>query len=188
MIPETGPRTIDGFSRPADMKAYVDCFHSSSSVVRRETFERYGGYYDRDRCVYGEDSYFWLQVALGERGLFRPQCAHPFPRGGSEPRRETEGPASSRRPALIHPEPLLGELPAGAARATGNAARFPAPDRNAKARRARQVPRHRLAAPRLSLWPAGTSSPMITLREVRVSALRLVNRIASAGDNSAVPN
>jgi hypothetical protein len=41
-------------------------------------------------------------------------------------------------------------------------------------------------------WPAGTSSPVIALREVRVSALRLVNRgrslFASAGDNPAVPN
>jgi glycosyltransferase involved in cell wall biosynthesis len=186
VIAETGPRTIDGFDRPVDMKAYVDCFHSSSSVVRRETFERYGGYYDRDRCLYGEDSYFWLQVALGERVYFDRNVLTHFHVEDSSLGVKQKG-RHPRRPALVHPEPLRESCP---------------PERRAQLETLlaflRLIETQKLVAQgkfhdigwlrRAFPWPAGTSSPMITLREVRVSALRLVNRIAAVGDNSAVPN
>jgi glycosyltransferase involved in cell wall biosynthesis len=190
MIPETGPRTIDGFTKPADMKAYIDCFHSSSSVVRRETFERYGGYYDRDRCVYGEDSYFWLQVALGERVYFDRNVLTHFHVEDSSLGVKQKG-RHPRRPALVHPAPLRESCP---------------PERRAQLETLlaflRLIETQKLVAQgkfhdigwlrRAFPWPAGVPSPMIALREVRVSALRLVNRGKSlvappGGDNSAVP-
>ncbi|MDQ2634973.1 MAG: glycosyltransferase family 2 protein [Pseudomonadota bacterium] len=190
VIPETGPRTIDGFDRPIDMKAYVDCFHSSSSVVRRETFRRYGGYYDRDRCLYGEDSYFWLQVALGERVYFDRRILTHFHVEDSSLGVKQKG-RHPRRPALVHPEPLRRSCP---------------PERRAQLEALlaflRLIETQKLVAQgkfhdisglrRAFPWPAGKSDPMITLREVRVSALGLVNRgrslIAPGGDSPTVPN
>ena len=190
VIPETGPRTIDGFDRPVDMKAYVDCFHSSSSVVRRETFQRYGGYYDRDRCLYGEDSYFWLQVALGERVYFDRRILTHFHVEDSSLGVKQKG-RHPRRPALVHPEPLRESCP---------------PERRAQLesllaflrlietqKLVAQGKFHDIAGLRRAFpWPAGKADPMITLREVRVSALGLVNRgrslIAPGGDSPTVPN
>lgn len=44
------------------MKFALDGLHSSATIVRRSVFERAGGYFDRDRCLWGEDSYLWSQV------------------------------------------------------------------------------------------------------------------------------
>jgi glycosyltransferase involved in cell wall biosynthesis len=190
MIPETGPRTIDCVARPVDMKAYIDCFHSSSTVVRRETFERYGGYYDRDRCVYGEDSYFWLQVALAERVYFDRKALTYFHVEDSDLGVSQKG-RHPRRPALIHPEPLRKNCP---------------PERRAQLetllaflrlietqKLVAQGKFHDIAGLRRAFpWPAGAASPMIALREIRVSALGLMNRgkslFASEGDGPAVQN
>jgi glycosyltransferase involved in cell wall biosynthesis len=37
-----------------------------TTVVRRELLERYGGYFDRDRCTYGEDSFLWAKALFNE--------------------------------------------------------------------------------------------------------------------------
>ena len=190
MIPETGPRTIDSVRKPADMKAYVDCFHSSSSVVRRETFQRYGGYYDRDRCLYGEDSYFWLQVALGERVYFDRTVLSYFHVEDSSLGVKQKG-RHPRRPALVHPEPLRESCPPGQRARLETLLAFLRLIETQKL--VAQGKFHDIAALRRAFpWPAGASSPVIALREVRVSALGLINRgkalFASAGDNSAVPN
>ena len=190
LIPETGPRTIDSVRKPADMKAYVDCFHSSSSVVRRETFQRYGGYYDRDRCLYGEDSYFWLQVALGERVYFDRTVLSYFHVEDSSLGVKQKG-RHPRRPALVHPEPLRESCPPGQRARLETLLAFLRLIETQKL--VGQGKFHDIAALRRAFpWPAGASSPVIALREVRVSALGLINRgkalFASAGDNSAVPN
>lgn len=47
-----GPRMLD----------YLNGLHSSSTIVRRTAFVQAGGFYDRNRCLWGEDSYLWGQV------------------------------------------------------------------------------------------------------------------------------
>jgi glycosyltransferase involved in cell wall biosynthesis len=44
------------------MKYALDGLHSSSTIVRRSAFLKAGGYFDRDRCLWGEDSYLWGQI------------------------------------------------------------------------------------------------------------------------------
>lgn len=44
------------------MKIALDGLHSSSTIVRRSAFHKAGGFYDRDRCLWGEDSYLWVQI------------------------------------------------------------------------------------------------------------------------------
>jgi GT2 family glycosyltransferase len=47
-----------------DLKNSVDYCHSSAVLCRREEIVRLGGFYDRDRCTYGEDSYLWLRLLM----------------------------------------------------------------------------------------------------------------------------
>jgi hypothetical protein len=35
-----------------------------TTVVRRDVLMRYGGFFERDRCTYGEDNFLWTQVLL----------------------------------------------------------------------------------------------------------------------------
>jgi glycosyltransferase involved in cell wall biosynthesis len=55
---------------PKMIKFYVDFCHSSCVVARRELLRRYGGFYDKGRVTYGEDSYLWLMFVLNHR-LYR---------------------------------------------------------------------------------------------------------------------
>jgi len=37
-----------------------------STIVRAPVARRYGGFFDRERCLYAEDAFLWLQVLLNE--------------------------------------------------------------------------------------------------------------------------
>jgi len=41
-----------------------------STVVRARIARKWGGFYSRDRCVFGEDSYLWLKILLNETVAF----------------------------------------------------------------------------------------------------------------------
>ena len=45
-------------------KPNLDVLHSGAIVCDRNVINRFGGFYDKDRCTYGEDIYLWLQVVL----------------------------------------------------------------------------------------------------------------------------
>lgn len=47
---------------PDWLKFALDGLHSSATIVRRSAFCKAGGFYDRDRCLWGEDSYLWGQI------------------------------------------------------------------------------------------------------------------------------
>ena len=67
--PQPIPIEYDGPS----IKRHVDALHSSCVIVRTETFERCGGFYDKNSCRYGEDSFLWLQVLLSGPIYWCPQ-------------------------------------------------------------------------------------------------------------------
>jgi len=46
------------------LKSHLYYMHSSSVVCPIGVVRRYGGYYQRDRCTWGEDGYLWVQVLL----------------------------------------------------------------------------------------------------------------------------
>lgn len=37
-----------------------------STVVRKDALQKYGGFYERNRCLYGEDAFLWLKILLNE--------------------------------------------------------------------------------------------------------------------------
>jgi hypothetical protein len=39
---------------------------AQGTVIRTEVLRRWGGFYSRGRCLFGEDSYLWLKVLLNE--------------------------------------------------------------------------------------------------------------------------
>ncbi len=59
-----GPWRLPPDLPPPVMKPTIDFIFSGATVVRREVFETLGGFYAQAGCTYGEDTYFWLQVAL----------------------------------------------------------------------------------------------------------------------------
>jgi len=80
------------FSGP-DFKRALNACTMSSSMCRQAVFDRYGGFYAKDKCNWGEDAYFWAQVLLNhpvyvddrpgawyhreDSGLFRPDSILP---------------------------------------------------------------------------------------------------------------
>ncbi len=67
-----GPWRLPHRAPPKSLKFYVDYCHSSCVVARTSVVRRYGGYYDRDRATYGEDSYLWLIVLMNHRLYLDP--------------------------------------------------------------------------------------------------------------------
>jgi glycosyltransferase involved in cell wall biosynthesis len=59
-----GPWRLPHRTPPKSLKFYVDFCSSSCVVARTPLIRRYGGYYDRDRATYGEDSYLWLIILM----------------------------------------------------------------------------------------------------------------------------
>ena len=91
---------------PRRLKYYVDFCHSSCILARRSIIERYGGFYAADRCVYGEDSYLWLQMVLNHL-----LAVDPDPRVWFHTEHSALGAARVGRhpvrPALLASRPLL---------------------------------------------------------------------------------
>jgi glycosyltransferase involved in cell wall biosynthesis len=174
LVARSGPMTIDGFRKPAAIKSYVDCFHSSSTVVRRETFERYGGYYERDRCLYGEDSYLWLQVAIGGCVYFDRAQNVDFHVEDSALGVKQKG-RHPRRPALVNPEQLRARCPPQRRVILETLLAFYRlieTEKLVSQGKAGEIGSLRKAF----AWPRRQTDPKLWLREMRVSALDLFNR------------
>jgi glycosyltransferase involved in cell wall biosynthesis len=188
LIPHSGPRTIDGFKKPSDIKNYVDCFHSSSTVVRREVFQRCGGYFERDRCLYGEDSYFWLQIALMGHVFFDRAKNARFHVEDSSLGIKQKG-RHPRRPAIVDPAPLRKNCPPARQpilEALLAFYRLVETEKLVAQGKFRDVPGLRQSFP----WPSGAVDLKIAAREARVSALGFINRgrflVSSARDDATI--
>lgn len=47
----------------------------SSTVIRKTVFQRWGGFYDKTRCLYSEDSHLYMKVLLNHAGWFHEDAA-----------------------------------------------------------------------------------------------------------------
>ena len=103
-VPE-GPWRLDPATPAQEVKRYVDACHSSCVVVRREVFNRLGGFFSLDRCKFGEDSYLWLQLVLTGTIYWCPQLLIKFHVEDSALGVKMTG-RHPIRPALTHPERL----------------------------------------------------------------------------------
>lgn len=51
-------------TNPAQLLATLTYMLPVTTIIRRGVLEAFGGFFDRYRCTYGEDSFLWLQVLL----------------------------------------------------------------------------------------------------------------------------
>lgn len=62
-----GPWQLQPGSSLKDMCLNVSFLKHYTSVSRREAVQKLGGFYDKDKCIRGEDTYLCLQMALNYR-------------------------------------------------------------------------------------------------------------------------
>lgn len=60
----TGPYRLDKRISPKAMKRVIDFLYTWAIVCKRDVVEKYGGFYDKTKSIFGEDTYLWLQVVL----------------------------------------------------------------------------------------------------------------------------
>ena len=61
LTPDTNPMLA------VQMLAYMS---PCTTIARTEVIRKWGGFYNRDRCLYGEDAHLWLKVLLNEQVVF----------------------------------------------------------------------------------------------------------------------
>ena len=62
LTPGTSPRLI---------KHRIDSLHTSACVARTAEITKRQGFYDRERCTYGEDAFLWARVLFAGCAVFR---------------------------------------------------------------------------------------------------------------------
>jgi glycosyltransferase involved in cell wall biosynthesis len=61
---DRGPWILSKNASDLELQHMLDMIWTCSVVCRRDVFLRYGGFYNKSRCVYGEDHYLWIQMAF----------------------------------------------------------------------------------------------------------------------------
>lgn len=90
---------------PVSVVALLAYMSPCTTVGRAAALRRWGGFYERSHCLYGEDAHLWLKVLLNERIAvnLRPLARIHF---------ESSSPTQTRRsmrpvePFLVHPEEI----------------------------------------------------------------------------------
>lgn len=63
-----GMHSIEDGTDGQHLKTMIDALHSSCVIVSRSHFEQLGGFFDRYKCLYGEDSWFYARL-LADGGI-----------------------------------------------------------------------------------------------------------------------
>ena len=83
-----------------------------TTVARTETLRAFNGYYDRDRCLYGEDAFLWLQVVLNTPVLFSFEPLARIHRDAAQLSGNLRGPRPVE-PFLVSPDLVRASCPGG---------------------------------------------------------------------------
>ena len=75
-IPE-GRYRVTADTPPGVMAGIVSNMLPSSTVIRKDVFERLGGFYAKNRCLYAEDAHLWLKVLLRHDVVFHSDATGP---------------------------------------------------------------------------------------------------------------
>lgn len=65
-----GIQRVTADTRPALVVSMLAYMSPCSTLTRAEALRRWGGFYDREKCVFGEDAHLWLKVLLNETVAF----------------------------------------------------------------------------------------------------------------------
>lgn len=105
-----GVNRVTSDTSPALAVSMLAYMSPCTTVARAEPIRKWGGFYDREHCLYAEDAHLWLKLMLNERIAFqlRPLARIHF---------EASGPTQTRRavrpiePFLVHPEEIEAICP-----------------------------------------------------------------------------
>jgi len=106
-----GPWTVSEHWNPKQLKQAVNACHSSSTACRRAVFENHGGFFDQERCTWGEDYFLWLRVMLNHQGYYDPEALSWYHTEASDlylGRKDIHPP----EPAVRYPNLILDVCPA----------------------------------------------------------------------------
>lgn len=81
-----------------------------ATMIRTATLQRHGGFFGRERCLYGEDAYLWLKVLLNEQVLVTMTPLVRFHTEASSLSKNLKG-ARPVEPFLKYPEELEAACP-----------------------------------------------------------------------------
>ncbi|MCA1619132.1 MAG: glycosyltransferase family 2 protein [Acidobacteria bacterium] len=101
VAPDTAPEAV------VRMLAYMS---PCTTLARADAVRRWGGFYERGRCLYAEDAHLWLKVLLNERVAFRLEPLARFHQDASGLSKNLPG-ARPVEPFLEHPEEIEAACP-----------------------------------------------------------------------------
>ena len=81
-----------------------------STVARAQIVRKWGGFFSRNRCVFGEDSFLWLKFLLNEKVVFHLDPAVRFHADASELSKNLTG-ARPLEPFLLDPSEIEAACP-----------------------------------------------------------------------------
>ena len=105
-----GVQRVDADTEPSlvvNMLAYMS---PCSTLTRTEVIRKWGGFYDREKCAFGEDAFLWLKVLLNETVAFNLKPLVQFHREASGLSKNLNG-ARPIEPFLEDPREIEAACP-----------------------------------------------------------------------------
>jgi glycosyltransferase involved in cell wall biosynthesis len=65
-----GVQRVDADTEPSLVVSMLAYMSPCSTLTRAEVIRKWGGFYDREKCAFGEDAFLWLKVLLNETVAF----------------------------------------------------------------------------------------------------------------------
>jgi hypothetical protein len=106
-----GLTRVSAHTPPQSVTALLAYMTPCTTVARADTLRKLGGFYERDRCAYGEDAHLFLQVLLNEAVVVNltPLARIHFEASGTAQTRRSVRPVE---PFLNRPEEIGANCPA----------------------------------------------------------------------------
>lgn len=105
-----GCQRVQPHSDPWHVVSMLAYMSPCSTVVRADVIRKWGGFYDREKCTFGEDAFLWLKVLLNEPVLFTLKPLTRFHREASQLSKNLNR-VRPLEPFLIDPADIFDSCP-----------------------------------------------------------------------------
>jgi len=105
-----GVERVGAETDPARFVSLLAYMSPCTTLARAEVLRRWGGFYERGRCLYAEDAYLWMKLLLNESVAFDPRPLVRFHQDASGLSKNLAG-ARPVEPFLEHPEEIEAACP-----------------------------------------------------------------------------
>ena len=97
----------------ASVNQLTSSLSTCAAIIDTEIARRHGGFYDRDKCLLGEDKYFFLRLLFNERFVIVGEALAIYHTDASDLTNLETGHMQSLEPYLSEPDGLLEACPPG---------------------------------------------------------------------------